>query len=103
MFYTTGTMELERIKNIIAKQMPILADQYHVKQLGIFGSVARGDETDASDVDVVVEYSETPDLFDLIRLENHMAEAVGRKVDLVMKGTIKPAIRERVMNEIVYV
>lgn len=75
---------------------------FGVRELGVFGSFARGEQTDNSDVDVLVD------------LERHTFRAYmdllffleglfGRKVDLVMKDTIKPVIKNRVLAETVYV
>lgn len=75
---------------------------FGVRELGIFGSFARGEQTDKSDVDVLVE-------MDLRTFDSYMnllfflEDLFGRKVDLVVKDTIKPIIRNRVLREAVYV
>ena len=76
--------------------------KFGVRKIGIFGSVARGEETEHSDVDVLVELDrETFDSY--MGLLFFLEELFERKVDLVMKGAIKPAIRENVLSETVYV
>ena len=96
-------MELNQIIKTTADHMRVLSEKFSVKQLGIFGSVARGDYTDASDIDMLVEFDVVPDLFTFVQLENHLGELLGRKVDLAMKKNLKPVIRESVMEDIVYV
>ena len=54
-----------------------------------------------SDLDILVEFNETIDLFEFIKLENYLTEILGCKVDLVMKDTLKPRIKDRILNEAV--
>ena len=87
---------------IIAKlreNMPILTEKYRVKTLGLFGSYVRGQQKRSSDIDVLVEFYETIDLFTFVELEEFLGGILGHKVDLVMKDTLKPRIREKILNE----
>ncbi len=75
---------------------------FGVLELGIFGSFAREEQTDKSDVDVLVEMeSRTFDAY--MDLLFFLEDLFGRRVDLVVKDTIKPIIRNRVLREAVYV
>lgn len=75
---------------------------FGVSELGIFGSFARGEQTENSDVDVLVEMDlRTFDTY--MNLLFYLEELFGRKVDLVVKDTIKPIIRNRVLREAIYV
>ncbi len=75
---------------------------YGVKELGIFGSFARNEQRADSDVDVLVEMDRNT--FDAyMDLLFFLEDLFGRKVDLVIKDTIKPMIRKRVLREAVYV
>ena len=76
--------------------------EFGVKELGVFGSFARNEQRPDSDVDVLVEL-ERETFRDYMGLLGFLETLFGRKVDLVMKDTIKPIIRERVLNETVYV
>ena len=62
---------------------------YDPVKVGIFGSFARGENKKGSDIDVLVEFKESPSLLTLIRLENDLSEILGIKVDLVTTGAIK--------------
>ncbi len=73
-----------------------------VKELGLFGSFARDEQTDESDIDFLVEI-EKKTFRSYMAVLNFLEDLVGRKVDLVMKGTIKPIIRNRVLAETIYV
>ena len=95
--------KLEEIKNGIRKCMPILKDKYKVKTIGVFGSYIRGEQGGDGDIDILVELYETIDLFTFIELENFLSETIGMKVDLVMKDTLKPRIRDSILKEAVRV
>jgi predicted nucleotidyltransferase len=77
--------------------------RFHVKSLALFGSVARDEAGPESDVDVLVEFDETPNLLKLIALEHHLSEMLGTKVDLVMHRSLRPAVRRRVAEDLVTV
>jgi predicted nucleotidyltransferase len=71
--------------------------------MGIFGSYARGEQTETSDVDVLIDYEEAPTLFKLVELRSFLSELMGVKVDVVTKNGMKPRIRERVLSEVIFV
>jgi predicted nucleotidyltransferase len=74
---------------------------FEVRSLGIFGSYARGEQSEASDMDFVVEfYRSTFDNY--FNLKFFLEDLFGRKVDLVIKDTIKPRIRSTILEETVY-
>ncbi len=97
------TNELEKSLEVLRRQKPYLKDAYHVKELGVFGSFARGDNRDQSDIDVLVDFSETPSLFEFVHLENFLNGKLQRKVDLVHKPGLKQAIKEDILREVIYV
>ncbi len=96
-------MEREQIIRIINSQLPLLRTRYNVKSLGLFGSVARDDMDEGSDIDILVEFESPIGFFDFIRLENFLGELLGRKVDLISRRAIKPSLKEAILKEIVYV
>jgi predicted nucleotidyltransferase len=70
-----------------------------VASLLLFGSVARRQATETSDVDLVVEFDRAVGLFALLRLQARLASWLGRRVDLVPTDSLRPEIRERVLTE----
>ena len=90
-------MNIEEIKK---KVLPILK-KYGVKRAGIFGSVVRGEETEKSDIDILVEIEGRVSLLDFVGLKLELEEALGRKVDLGEYSTIKPIIKEQILSEAV--
>jgi len=96
-------MKVNQIKNLIEKNFNLLSDKYSVKELGVFGSVARGENTKSSDIDILVEFTEPIGFFKFVELENFLSEILGGKVDLISKKALKPAIKEDVLGEVIYV
>ena len=96
-------LDIDDIKAIVQKHSNFLKDTYHVEKIGVFGSVARGDNTDISDIDVLVEFSEPIGMFKFINLEEYLSQLIGRKVDLVTQKALKPAIKEDILQEVIYV
>jgi predicted nucleotidyltransferase len=94
---------IEKLKAVLASHKEELNKKYKVKEIGIFGSYVRNEQTKKSDIDVLVTFSETIDLFTFVELENYLSDLLGVKVDLVMKDGIKPRLKERILNEAVYV
>jgi hypothetical protein len=80
---------LADIKRILNAEMPYLRRRYHVDRLGICGSVVRGEGGEAGDVDLLVTFTETPDLLEFVNLKRYLSEKLGREVDLGMPDALK--------------
>ena len=93
---------LEEIKQWLVQNKSMLQERYKIRELGIFGSYIRQEQTETSDVDLLVEFSETPSLLKFINLENYLSDNLEVKVDLVHKRGLKPRIGERILAEVVY-
>ena len=87
----------------IREHMSELRDTYMVDRLGIFGSFARDEATEASDVDILVEFSKTVGLFHFIELQERLSELIGRKVDLGEPEALKLVIKEQVLKEVIWI
>jgi uncharacterized protein len=81
---------------------PVLADKYHVSSIGYFGSYAKGQQTDMSDLDLLVEFSQ-PVGWEFFTLENFLEQTLGMRVDLVTPNALKSRIKESILNQIHYV
>ena len=86
----------------IRQHMPELRNEYLVSKIGIFGSFARGEASNASDVDILVEFSRPVDIFHFIGLQDRLAEILGRQVDLATIRALKPLIKEQILREVLY-
>ena len=71
----------------------------NVSKLSVFGSVARGEADDQSDVDLLVEFSKRKSLLALVALERQFSAALGRKVDLLTEAAISPYLRDRIKQD----
>lgn len=91
---------IEQLK-IDEGELASLCRRYRVLELSVFGSVARGEADDASDVDLLVSFERgaKATLFTLADLQSELAELLRRPVDLVPKEGLKPAIRGEVLAE----
>lgn len=96
------TKELQNDLRIIGKHRQTLKRKYHVGQIGIFGSVAKGISRASSDVDIVVQFSKPIGMFQFIELEEYLGSMLGKKVDLVTKQSLKPLIKEEILSTAVY-
>lgn len=70
-----------------------------IDYLALFGSVARGEATPESDIDLLVHFSRRKSLLDLVRVEREIAEVLGRDVDLLTEASISPHLREQILRE----
>ncbi|MFA5891076.1 MAG: nucleotidyltransferase family protein [Actinomycetota bacterium] len=73
---------------------------YGVIMLGIFGSYARGNQREGSDLDLLVKFNAPIGLIRFIKLENELSDLLGVKVDLVVRDALKPRIGERILQEL---
>lgn len=94
-------MSLSEIRNILQFNEPTLRSKFKVKQIGVFGSVVRGEENEESDIDIIVELYE-PIGWDLVELKEFLEKVLNRPVDLVTKKALKPIIRDSILKEVVY-
>jgi predicted nucleotidyltransferase len=84
--------DMDKIINICRKN--------DVSMIGVFGSTARGEATESSDIDLLVKLSKPKSLLSLVKLERNLSEAVGQKVDLLTEGAISPYLKEPILREL---
>ncbi len=94
---------LEEIKKILNENKPIIKKKFKVKEIGIFGSYARGENKHKSDIDVLVEFDEPVGFFAFLDLEEYLENILGIKVDLVSKKALKPRIGKYILEELIQV
>lgn len=88
---------------LIREHMPELRDTYKVSKIGVFGSFAREEDTESSDIDILVEFSQNVGLFHFIDLQNRLAEILKRKIDLATPNALHPVIKEQILREVLYI
>jgi predicted nucleotidyltransferase len=89
------------LRTLADKRLQILglAERYRTADVRVFGSVARGDNTETSDVDILIKLRSGCSLFDLGGLLEDLQDLLGCTVDLVPEDSLKPKLRERVLKE----
>jgi len=96
----------EKITSILSEKSEYLAEVYGVKKIGLFGSYANGTYTEASDIDIIVEF-ETPLGFKFMAFANYLEELLGKPVDVLTVGGLQgiriPHIAQSIRESIVYV
>ena len=80
-----------------------LATRYDVREIGIFGSVARGENDQDSDLDLFVEFGSHADLITFIGLWQFLEDTFGTKIDLLSKGGLRSDLRDAVYQDLVFV
>lgn len=101
----TMSNEFETIKQKIALNKEYLRKTYGVDEIGVFGSFARGDNNENSDIDISIELNQKVPvgLFEFARMQFYLADLLGRKVDLVIKSGIKSLIRDRILSQLIII
>lgn len=90
---------LRRIRTTLRRKLPELSSRFQVESLHLFGSYIQGRHRKRSDLDILVEFSDIPTLFQFLALERYLGELLGVKVDLVMKDSLKPRIGKHILAE----
>jgi hypothetical protein len=88
---------------ILKKNEESIRQKYGVRQIGIFGSFARGEAREGSDVDVIVEFREEAENFDnYIELKYFLQGVFDKDVDLVTADALRPQLKDDILREVIY-
>ncbi len=89
----------------LLRENDVLLDQYSVKSISVFGSIARGEGESESDVDLLVEFDPEAEigLFEFIGLKNELSDLLGVSVDLVTPDSLHPAMKTDILQEAIHV
>lgn len=95
----------DEIKAELELLKPVLKEKFQVETIGIFGSYSRGEQKTKSDVDILVTFAQPNniDLLDLIELKQFLSRKLKIKVDVVQKRTLKNRIKDKILQETIYV
>ena len=96
---TTRHEVITRLKGLKGE----LATRYDVREIGIFGSVAKGEDDNQSDIDLLVEFGSRADLITYIGLWQYLEDTFATKIDLVSKGGLRSDMQDKVMRDLVLV
>ena len=95
---------IQQVKETIQNRRLQLQEK-GITEIGIFGSYLRGEQRPDSDIDILIDIARPAkiDLFDLLSIEDELAQELNTKVDLVLKSNLKPAIGQNVLSEVEYI
>ena len=85
------------------EKMLEICRQNDVIKIGVFGSFARGEATEESDLDLLVYFAQRKSLLTMVALERQLSEALGRKVDLLTEAALSPYLRDTIKSEMVVI
>jgi uncharacterized protein len=88
----------KRILGILAANMSSIRG-FGVRELAVFGSVARGSATESSDVDILVDFETTPSFQSFMGLRSFLEDLLGLPIDLADRAALRPALRETIERE----
>ena len=88
-------MDIGKLRRAV---LPVL-ERYDVCRAALFGSVARGEDTRRSDIDVLIEFRGEKSLLDLSGLKLELEALLGRKVDVLTYDSLHPLLKERILRE----
>lgn len=91
-------MKIMNINQIKKKILPVLKKN-EVSRASLFGSIVRGEATEESDIDLLVEFRGEKSLLDLAGLKIELEELLGKKVDVLTYRSLHPLLRDRILNE----
>jgi len=93
-----------KIQQILQVHKNYLFEKFGVSEIDLFGSYARGEESNESDVDILIDFKKGYKTFDnYMDLKFYLEELLGKKVDLIMKSAIKPGLKPFISEEAIYV
>jgi len=96
---------LQEIKIQLELLKPVLKEKFQVETIGIFGSYSQGTQKNKSDIDLLVTFTKPNDidLLDFITLKQFLSRKLKTKVDLVEKEALKVRIKDRILQETIYI
>jgi predicted nucleotidyltransferase len=94
---------LTHIITKLRQELPYIQKEFDVCEIELFGSYLRQEQNSKSDVDLLVTFKKTPGLFKFLKLENYLSDILKIKVDLVLKDSIKPLLKNQILNHTVRV
>ena len=96
-------LSLQDVKNSIRAVKPYINNTYNIDEMYIFGSYAREEQRESSDIDILVSFKKTPDLLTFIEIEEFLSKQLQVSVDLVPKRKLKPQLREDILKDAIAV
>ena len=96
-------MDRDHILDLLAQYKKNNREKYAIEKIGIFGSVARAEATDTSDIDICIK-TKTPDLFMIVHIKEELQNLFHKSIDIVrVRDRMNPYLKRRIEKEAIYV
>ncbi|NPV51047.1 MAG: nucleotidyltransferase family protein [Candidatus Methanofastidiosum sp.] len=92
-----------QILKVLKEELPYLKQRYGASNIGLFGSYSRDEQTEHSDIDLLVDFEKPIDYFNLFEMEDYLKEKFGIDVEIVTRPALKERIKNRILKEVSYV
>ena len=92
---------LKEIIEILSIHKKEIEKKYKIREIKVFGSYAKNKQKKSSDIDILVDFYEVPDLFKFIEIEEYLENLLGVKVDLVRKPVLRAELKDKILSEAV--
>lgn len=94
---------LKEMEHLLSQHKKELLERFNAVEIGIFGSYAHSEQKEGSDIDILVEFSEPPDLLKFLEMERILEGILKCKVDLVRKPAIRPELKNIITREVILI
>lgn len=97
-------LSTEEILLFLKANKPYMLKKFHCSEIGLFGSFARNEQSEISDIDILVQFKkDAPDLYNLeLELKEYLKKQFNREVDVCSKKWIKPIFKPLILKEAIY-
>jgi predicted nucleotidyltransferase len=95
-------MKVSELRDLL-KQHEAALKTHHVKSLAVFGSIARGEAKDSSDIDLLVEFDTPVGMFEFLELQYYLEKILSSRIDLATQRALHPGLRDIILKEAVRV
>ena len=93
----------EEIIENLKSAKSVLLETCDINEIGIFGSYSRNEQTESSDIDILVEFRKNIGLIQLMKIENYIKNLIGENADIVIKSDIRPELKDEILRETIFI
>ena len=93
----------EKIINELRSLKPVLKEKFGIEEFIVFGSVARGEDRDESDIDIAITKAKKKNYFDLLELKYFLSGKLKKSIDIGYYDAIRPVFKKLIKKDIIYV
>ncbi|MFX1514210.1 MAG: nucleotidyltransferase family protein [Promethearchaeota archaeon] len=92
----------DEILALLEVELPFLRRIYQVRKIGLFGSYARNEQEEESNVDLLIDFEKPISFFRLFKLEDYLSKKLGNKVEIITFGALKELMTPTIVRDVIY-